>query len=142
MNIWNHHRKETFFETQTQQLVIVTLDIQAPKLRFGMTGASTKRQLQHHMNFEGINDFVYLDSMKCFAQIHLPTDCWIYHSWTASYLTHLWFAAEKNMVQRMKEDERPMKCNSGHAMDDPLEKSLYSIHIQKGSKKGFIRPAF
>ena len=48
----------------------------------------------------------------------------------------------KNMVQRMKEDERPMKCNSGHAMDDPLEKSLYSIHIQKGSKKGFIRPAF
>ena len=41
----------------------------------------------------------------------------------------------KNMVQRMKKDERPMRCNSGHAVDDPLEKSLNSLHIQEGSRR-------
>ena len=54
------------------------------------------------------------------------------HIWHIFGLPH-----KRNMVQGMKKDGRPMKRNSGHPMDDPLEKSLNSLRTySKGIKKG------
>lgn len=97
---------------------------------------TTKRPLQHHMTFEGISDFVYLDSMNCLPKfIYLliagfPT-VELLHTW------HIFGSPEKKMVQRMKEDERPMRRNSGHAMDDPLENHYIQYIFTRDQKKGW-----
>lgn len=95
---------------------------------------TTKRPLQHHMTFEGISDFVYLDSMNCFAKIHLPTDCWISHSWTASYLTHLWFTGEKKWCNGWKRMKDPWGVTADMLWMTPLKITIFNTYSQ-GIKK-------